>query len=537
MSYQVRFWAIKTMAKRRRPYGVRWIVAGEEKSEWFFTKTLAEHYRSELMQAARRGEAFDTVTGLPESKMRKQQAGTWYEHARAYVVHRWPGSAAKTRSTVADCLASVTRALVVDQRGAPRPEVLHRALATWAFNKQRMESQEPPEEIAAALAWLEKKSLPMTELEDSAMLRRALDAAAVNLDGEPAAAKSIKRRHSVFHACLDHAVELKVFSVNPLGEVRWDAPKTVEMVDPRQVPNPDQVRALLAAVLVVAPRVGRHLYAFFACLYFAGLRPSEAVALTLDDCVLPESGWGRLLLAGSSPAAGRQWTDDGGYHQVRSLKHRAEGVKRPVPASPELVAILRAHIAEFGTAEDGRLFSSRRGNRLAPISYEAVWGRARVHVFTAAQVASPLAKRPYDLRHACVSLWLNGGVPAVNVAARAGHSVAMLLSTYAHCIDGDEDVMNRRIDAALGTAQVPATERAEQTDRPTAHPRTRVPRAFRDYRRMARDSGSRRHTPRGGAGDVWPGEAKSGQAENIGPGGEGSRLHSTDESAKQSLAL
>jgi ribosomal protein S7 len=78
MSYKVRFWSIKTVKNRRRPYGVRWLVEGEETSTWFASKTQAEFYRSELMQAARRGEAFDTVTGLPESKMRAKEAGTWY---------------------------------------------------------------------------------------------------------------------------------------------------------------------------------------------------------------------------------------------------------------------------------------------------------------------------------------------------------------------------------------------------------------------------------------------------------------------------
>jgi hypothetical protein len=35
-----------------------------------------------------------------------------------------------------------------------------------------------------------------------------------------------------------------------------------------------------------------------------------------------------------------------------------------------------------------------------------------------------------------VSLWLNSGVPATEVARRAGHDVAVLLKIYAHCIDG-----------------------------------------------------------------------------------------------------
>jgi integrase len=67
-----------------------------------------------------------------------------------------------------------------------------------------------------------------------------------------------------------------------------------------------------------------------------------------------------------------------------------------------------------------------------------------------AQYRSPLGRRPYDLRHAAVSLWLNSGVPATEVARRAGHGVAVLLKIYAHCIDGQADAANQRITDALG---------------------------------------------------------------------------------------
>ena len=49
-----------------------------------------------------------------------------------------------------------------------------------------------------------------------------------------------------------------------------------------------------------------------------------------------------------------------------------------------------------------------------------------------------------------MSLWLNSGVPATEVARRAGHSVAILLKIYAHCIDGQADAANQRITDALG---------------------------------------------------------------------------------------
>ncbi len=67
-----------------------------------------------------------------------------------------------------------------------------------------------------------------------------------------------------------------------------------------------------------------------------------------------------------------------------------------------------------------------------------------------AQYRSPLGRRPYDLRHAAVSPWLNSGVPATEVARRAGHGVAVLLKIYAHCIDGQADAANKRITDALG---------------------------------------------------------------------------------------
>jgi integrase len=81
---------------------------------------------------------------------------------------------------------------------------------------------------------------------------------------------------------------------------------------------------------------------------------------------------------------------------------------------------------------------------------------ARAAVFTPAQQASPLARRPYDLRHAAVSLWLNAGVPPTEIARRAGHSVAVLLKVYVHCIDGQDAAVNKRIAEALGGQDQPS---------------------------------------------------------------------------------
>jgi integrase len=70
-------------------------------------------------------------------------------------------------------------------------------------------------------------------------------------------------------------------------------------------------------------------------------------------------------------------------------------------------------------------------------------------VLTTVEQRSPLAKVPYHLRHAAVSLWLNAGVPAAQVAEWAGHSPNVLLRVYAKCIYGQEGAARRRIEAAL----------------------------------------------------------------------------------------
>ena len=111
--------------------------------------------------------------------------------------------------------------------------------------------------------------------------------------------------------------------------------------------------------------------------------------------------------------------------------------------------ILRAHLAEYGTAEDGRLFAREDGEKIRPATYAKIGADARRDVLTKVQYDSPLGKRPYDLRHACVSTWLNAGVPAPQVAEWAGHSVEMLLSAYAKCVDGQEDLARKRIEQAL----------------------------------------------------------------------------------------
>ncbi|MFF3660586.1 hypothetical protein [Streptomyces olivochromogenes] len=93
---------------------------------------------------------------------------------------------------------------------------------------------------------------------------------------------------------------------------------------------------------------------------------------------------------------------------------------------PTGCALLRWHVTAYGVAPNDRLFRTQRGGLIQDTGYGEVWAEARARALTPAQHASQLAKRPYDLRHAAVSTRLSSGVEPQVVAARTGHSVAVL---------------------------------------------------------------------------------------------------------------
>ncbi len=448
-TFQVRFWEIQTKKGRRRPYGVRWITDKQEHSEWFANKTQANSRRSELMTAARNGEEFDADSGLPLSEVKQRNTKSFLEFCVSYVDMKWPNAAAKTRASMVDALTTAVIALVRDDApGRPPTKDLRRVLVSNLLPSSTRELALSPEDQQVA-SWLRAYSRPVTDLAQPTNVRTMLDALATKLDGKSAAATVYRRKRAVLYNLLSYAEEQDLLSHNPLGKVQRTAPKFDGEVDPGVVANPRQADQLLAAVTYVGRRNkerGEHLYAFFATCYYAAARPAEGLALRKDDCYLPEKGWGELALGESRPESGKRWTDSGEVHDRRGLKHRARAARRFVPIPPILVAILRAHIQRFGVGPDGRLFRSPNGGVVGSTTYNRVWDEARTYALSPALAASLLAARPYDLRHAAVSLWLNGGVPATEVAARAGQSVKVLLEVYAKCIDGERDKINAMIE-------------------------------------------------------------------------------------------
>jgi integrase len=461
ITYDVRIYKTEVYrGKTVTTYTVRWKAGPKLWKQPFRLKAQADSFQAELRAAARKGEAFDITTGRPVAWGRAGKDMSWYAFCLAYVDMKWKGSSGKHRANTAWALVTVSPAMFSTDRGRPADKAIRTALRRWAFNTKHR--GECPEEAAVVLKWVERNTKPVSALADPKVMRTVLDAAATLLNGKPAAPSTVQRNRAILHHACEYAVELGLLGGNPVKATKWKAPKGSPEVDRRSVVNHGQAKRLLESVRAQQPS-GPRLVAFFAVIYYAGLRPEEAVNLRVENVILPRlvwdeqtqtwqppaDDWGELHFCIATPEVGAEWTDTGTRREHRRLKGRGEGEWRRVPTPPPLTRLLRQHLKDIGPGPGGRLFWGVRGGELATITYRRVWDKARATTLSKAEYASPLAKRVYDLRHACVSTWLNGGVPATQVAEWAGHGVDVLLRVYAKCVEGQDETAKRRIEAAL----------------------------------------------------------------------------------------
>jgi integrase len=311
-------------------------------------------------------------------------------------------------------------------------KLLRKALKI-AFNTKARE-QEQPAEIRHAISTARKTNRHVAELADPDVLRAVLRALDLKLDGERAAANTVRLRRVTLGNAIDYAIEKKLLTSSPLHEVKTKKRKvTLHEVSPQSVVNPMQARVLLDAVGTIGQQ-GSPLVAFFALMCYAALRPEEVTSLKKQNLSLPAKGWGDLHLEAARPEIGKEWTDSGRASEEGPLKHREAATVRTVPCPPVLTELLHQHLTTFGTARDGRLFrGAREGGRVGSSVYGRVWATARERVFTPEVVTT----------------WLTGGVEATRVAKRAGHSLAVLLRVYAKCLDGGEQAARERVGRAF----------------------------------------------------------------------------------------
>ncbi|APC37838.1 integrase [Nocardiopsis dassonvillei] len=467
LSYKVSVWKITTYrGSRGTTYRVRWKVGTEEFKEPFKNKAQADAFRSQLVQAQSRGEAFSADRGLPVSMLREEEderrQRSWYDFAVSYVDHKWPDISAKHRGNIAFALMMATTALFTTDKGMPEPALMRAALRRYAFSKTYRGSDRP-QEVEEALRWAANHSRPVSDLEDPKVVEAAVRAATRDLNGRKLVIGSQRRNHSIIKAALAHAVAEGFLTRNPVKELEATGSRSIHQVDRRCVVNPRQAARLLDAVREYGyeeterrqgMKSGPRLVAFFGAMYYAALRPEEAVNLRKHNLSLPapengRHGWGTIYVEEVTPDARPEFTDDGTSRDTRrGPKQREAGEVRPVPCDPALTALLWEHLEVFGTDPQGRLFTGVRGGPLATITYRRAWAWARQEALSEPEAASALARRPYDLRHTCVSTWLNAGVSETLVARWAGHSVGVLKTIYAKCLVGEEERAKQQIEEA-----------------------------------------------------------------------------------------
>jgi integrase len=448
-------------------YWVRWKCDGQRWKEPFRNSTQAKSFRGKLLGAAKDGKAFSIDTGRPvewernKPKVPGPPPVTWYSLTLDYAEAKWKFASPNQRRSIAEALTDATEVLFIAESPYLRAET-RRALTAWAYSARLRGEVEPPEDIAPVVKWIAVNTIAVSVLADpntsSSHARAILDRISSKQDGTLAAANTANRKRTVLNNLMTYAeVERKMISGNPLRAVTWSRPRKLKTVDPRCVINSDQARRLLDAVADNGPR-GKRLKAFFGCMYYAALRPEEVADLRRENITdLPEAdgeSWGEFTLTNSQPRSGSNWTDDGSVRQRRELKHRAKDDTRTVPIHPDLVELLRDHLAEFSTGPGGRVFTLSTGRIVTDRAYLKVFHEARKAAFTEAEAASLIARRPYDLRHAAVSTWLKATADPAQVADWAGHTVDVLMRVYAKCVAGQQDEAKRRILAAtrpLGT--------------------------------------------------------------------------------------
>ena len=103
-----------------------------------------------------------------------------------------------------------------------------------------------------------------------------------------------------------------------------------------------------------------------------------------------------------------------------------------------MVDELAAHLAAYGPADDGSIFTDSRGRALTYSSWRPLW-RGTGTTF-----------KTHDLRHYAASALIAGGASVKQVQMILGHaSAAVTLGVYAHLWPGDDDRARGILDAAL----------------------------------------------------------------------------------------
>jgi integrase len=211
---------------------------------------------------------------------------------------------------------------------------------------------------------------------------------------------SIRKSLALLQTILQRAVIWRRIPSNPVAAIRKPKARRQRLVTP---PSPREIEQLRRAFLAQDRLADATLISVLA---YAGLRPGEALALRWGDVR------DRVLTIHRAASLGViKETKTGQIRSVRLLRPLAED--------------LAVHRASTNPSDLDLVFPNSRGGVWTDDEYRN-WRSRRFD--GALKAAGIEIARPYDLRHAFVSLLINEGRSVVYVAAQAGHAPTMTLT-------------------------------------------------------------------------------------------------------------
>ena len=224
--------------------------------------------------------------------------------------------------------------------------------------------------------------------------------------------RTVQFVHAVLRAALQTAVREEVVTRNVAKLVRAPAPRS----------RVSRGLSVAEAKQLLAAAVGDRFHALYVLALYLGLRRGELLGLRWADVDLDV---GRLEVVQTLQRV------DGALTFVHPKTRRSE---RTIPLPDVVVTALREHRARqaaerlaLGPAwtDSGLVFTSRIGTPLEPDNLRRSWYQVR------GVLDQPI--RLHDLRHTCVTLLLEAGVPPHIVQEIAGHSALdVTMNIYAH---------------------------------------------------------------------------------------------------------
>jgi integrase len=285
-----------------------------------------------------------------------------------------------------------------------------------------------------------------------------------------ASPETVTKARVMLSSVLTHAAgaeEVSGISSNPLKLVKPPKMTPRDAVEPLSPTTIERIRTTIGAPMPVPVAEGKRLGGLrvgyempdqrsaqvrsrdaliVSVLAYTGMRPEELRALRWAD------------VRQNTIVVQRATNPDGSFKTTKNRKRRSVRLMAPLAQDLReyrLIAGRPAAQTLIFPRKDGRAWTKEDWDNWR----QRTWGRARRR----AGLAAPI---PYDLRHSAASLWIAEGRQPLRVAQWLGHSVKVLLETYAHLIaDFADDV---RIDAEAEITRArsprPHSERATTAD-------------------------------------------------------------------------